>query len=88
MAGDNATRKTQGFDFTSTWETVSGEYPALNGQSDGGEDGSTDSTGGNNDEEADSSDGAEGEGLPGFTVLAAVLAALTVVAAVVRRRTE
>jgi PGF-CTERM protein len=88
MTGDDAARNMQGFNFMTTWETVSGEYPTLNRQSDGGEDRSSDSTGSNNDGESDSSDGAEGEGLPGFTVVTAMLALLTVVAAAIRWRGE
>jgi hypothetical protein len=88
MTGDAAARNMQGFDFMTTWETVSGEYPTLNRQSDGGEDGSSDSTGSNNDEESGSSDGTEDENLPGFTVVTAVLTFLAVVAAAVRRNRE
>ena len=81
MTGDAAANNMRGFDFTSTWETVDGDYPKLSWQSDGGTDGSSD------DGESGSSDGAEDEGLPGFTVVTTVLAVLTVAAAV-RRREE
>jgi PGF-CTERM protein len=81
MTGDAAANNMRGFDFTSTWETVDGDYPKLSWQSDGGTDGSSDNG------ESGSSDGAEGKGLPGFTVVTAVLAVLTVAAAV-RRREE
>jgi PGF-CTERM protein len=88
ITGDAAARNMQGFNFMTTWETVSGEYPTLDRQSDGGEDGSSDSTGSNNDGESDSSDGTEGEDMPGFTVVTAVLALFTVAAAAVRQREE
>jgi len=85
MTGSAARGNMTGFDFTSTWETVSGDYPMFAWQTD-----SRDEMGeGGEDEVSDSTDGnRENEGLPGFTTVTALLALLTVVATAVRRRTE
>ena len=91
MTGSAATSNMDGFDFTSTWETVSGDYPVLAWQTGGNGGANTIGSDSNDDvENAAVSSGSEsgGEGLPGFSVVTAVLAVLTVAAAWVRRRTE
>ena len=75
MTGSAARGNMTALEFTNTWKTVSGGYPVLAWQTDGGV--------GSND-----SEDAEGEGLPGFTVVTALLALLTVVAAASRQRTK
>jgi hypothetical protein len=101
MTGSAARGNMTGFDFTSAWETVSNPdgYPIPTREGDGIVINSGDESEMNNDDE-DGSDGSAdeenaptgddtgGEGLPGFTVVTAVLAVLTVVVAAVRRRTE
>jgi hypothetical protein len=107
MTGSAATSNMDAFDFTSTWETESDDYPILTWQTDGngntidsasngdGErNGGTDggnvgSNGADGENTAENSSGTEGsEGLPGFTVVTAAIALLTVAAAAVRRRME
>jgi hypothetical protein len=106
MTGSAATSNMTGFDFTSTWETVPGDYPILAWQTDGdrGTSASGSDSNGNaggdeaSDGESDGNSGGDGgntsanstesEGLPGFTVVTAALALLTVFAVGVRRRTK
>jgi len=75
MTGSSARNNMRGFDFTDTWETVGGDYPILSWQ--------RDSNRGNASSGSNSTVGSQG--IPS-TSPTAVLALLTVVAAIIRRR--
>jgi len=70
MTGSDAPMNMQGFDFDDTWVAVN-SYPVLRWQ---------------DVDESEVVEVDEAEGLPGFTVVTALLAVLTVFAAAVRRR--